>query len=82
MIGFGSQSSASCVIRAHVIRSLWLRPRVSTSLKNCQTDYCPAIAPITMLSSAGHGSRAAAPDSWVATRLLRGIPADRRSFAR
>ena len=47
-----------------------------------QTDYCPAIAPITMLSSAGHGSRAAAPDSWVATRLLRGIPADRRSLAR
>src|ERR1700736_2088907 len=47
-----------------------------------QTDYCPAIAPITMLSSAGHGSRAAAPDSGVATRLLRGIPADRRSLAR
>jgi hypothetical protein len=27
MIGFGSQASASCVIRAHVIRSLWLRRR-------------------------------------------------------
>jgi hypothetical protein len=27
MIGFGSQSSASCVIRAHVSRSFWLRRR-------------------------------------------------------
>jgi len=27
MVGFGSQVSASCVIRAHVIRSSWLRRR-------------------------------------------------------
>src|SRR6516162_8535367 len=27
MIGFGSQPSISCVIRAHVIRSFWLRRR-------------------------------------------------------
>jgi hypothetical protein len=40
-------------------------------------NYCPANASMTMLSSGHHGSRADAAHSWVATRLLRSLPADR-----
>jgi hypothetical protein len=39
MVGFGSQVSASCVIRAHVIQSSWLRRRSVRWSVTCEVRH-------------------------------------------